>query len=316
MAKNALGRGLGALMGDIGITTQQVNEEVKLGNNSLGNSKLPRQIEVKDDGSLWIDPKLLKPNPKQPRLEFNEEKLEELSESIRVNGILQPIIIEEAGNGEFYIIAGERRTRAAKMAGLTQVPVQLRKFSEQKKLEVALIENIQRADLNPIEEALAYQNLINLGELNQEEVAKRVGKSRSAVNNTMRLLKLPEDVQHALVTGEITSGHARALLMIKNDADMRVIFNKILDNGLSVREVESLAEDYNNGGRASKKTEKKKSSVKDADVQKFEQTLRNKFGTRDVNFKGDINKGSIVIGFSSKDDFDRVYKVLLGEDDL
>ena len=315
MAKNALGKGLGALLGDSGLVkTDQgsaAQEQVKT------SSKLPSAIETRDDGSLWIDPALLKPNPKQPRTEFKQKQLEELCDSIKENGILQPIIIEDAGDGEFYIIAGERRTRAARMAGLSKVPVQLRKFDEQKKLEVALIENIQRADLNPIEEATAYYNLIQLGDLNQEEVAKRVGKSRSAVANSMRLLKLPEDIQRALSNGEISSGHARALLMVKNDADMRVMYGKIVGNGLSVREAEALADEYNNGGRAgSKKTDKKKKVEKDADVQKFEQELRNIFGTRDVNFKGDINKGSLVIGFSSRNDFDRIYEVLMGKKEL
>ena len=307
---NALGRGLEALMGDAGLTAKQVSDEVQ-----RSNSKLPNSIETREDGSLWVDPSLLKPNPKQPRIEFNQEKLQELAESIKENGILQPIIIEEAGNGEFYIIAGERRTRAARLAQLDKVPVQLRQFSEEKKLEVALIENIQRADLNPIEEAMAYYNLIQLGDLNQEEVAKRVGKSRSAVANAMRLLKLPEDIQHALVNGDISAGHAKALLMVKNDADMRVMFAKIVGNGLSVREAEKLADEYNDGGRAKRKEEKKKKNDKDADVLKFEQELRNKFGTRDVNFKGDINKGSIVIGFNSQDDFNRVYNTLLGLQD-
>ena len=199
------------------------------------------------------------------------------------------------------------------MAGLTKVPVQLRKFDEQQKLEMALIENIQRADLNPIEEATAYYNLIQMGDLNQEEVAKRVGKARATVANAIRLLKLPSDIQHALVSGQITSGHARALLMVKNDADMRVMFAKILGSGLSVREAEALAETYNGGGRAAKNTDDKKAVKKDPDVLAFEQELRNIFGTRDVSLKGDINKGSIKIGFDNRKDFDRIYEVLMSK---
>lgn len=314
MAKNALGKGLGALLGD----NPAAKEEVAVTTGGLHtatvkHTKLPSAITMEEDGSLWIDPNLLKPNPKQPRVEFNQKQLDELCESIKVNGILQPIIIEDAGDGYFYIIAGERRTRASKMAGLTKVPVQLRKFDEQQKLEMALIENIQRADLNPIEEAMAYYNLIQMGDLNQEEVAKRVGKARATVANAIRLLKLPEDIQRSIINGQITSGHARALLMVKNDADMRVMFGKILGNGLSVREAEALADEYNGGGRAAKKVEPKKSSKKDADVLQFEQELRNIFGTRDVNLKGDINKGSIVIGFDNKKDFNRIYEVLLGK---
>jgi len=312
VARNALGKGLGALLGENSAASEEV--AVSTGAAALAKkSNLPAAIEQKDDGSLWVDPALLKPNPKQPRTEFNQKQLEELCESIKVNGILQPIIIEDAGDGEFFIIAGERRTRASRMAGLKQVPVQLRKFDEQQKLEMALIENIQRADLNPIEEAMAYYNLIQMSDLNQEEVAKRVGKNRSTVANAIRLLKLPEDIQRAIVAGQITSGHARALLMVKNDADMRVMFGKIVGNGLSVREAEALADEYNDGGRAAAKKAEKKVEKKDADVLNFEQELRNIFGTRAVNLKGDINKGSIVIGFDSRKDFDRIYEVLLNK---
>ncbi|MCR4580695.1 MAG: ParB/RepB/Spo0J family partition protein [Treponema sp.] len=315
--KNALGKGLNALISENAVTEEPVigeSNQQKVKSVNGKESKLPAAISTEEDGSLWIDPNLLKPNPKQPRIEFNPKQLEELCESIKVNGILQPIIIEEADDGDFYIIAGERRTRAAKMAGLEKVPVQLRKFDEQKKLEMALIENIQRADLNPIEEAMAYYNLIQMGDLNQEEVAKRVGKARATVANAIRLLKLPEDIQHSLASGQITSGHARALLMVKNDADMRIMFGKIVGSGLSVREAEALADQYNNGGRAAKKEkEVKKNNKKDADVLNFEQELRNIFGTRDVSLKGDINKGSIVIGFDNKKDFDRIYDVLMSK---
>ena len=319
MAKNALGKGLGALLGEnpaaqeeVAVSTGTTNAGLHA--TTLKKTKLPSAIKMEEDGSMWIDPALLKPNPKQPRIEFNQKQLDELCESIKSNGILQPIIIEDAGDGQFYIIAGERRTRAARMAGLTKVPVQLRKFDEQQKLEMALIENIQRADLNPIEEATAYYNLIQMGDLNQEEVAKRVGKARATVANAIRLLKLPEDIQHALVNGQITSGHARALLMVKNDADMRVMFAKIVGNGLSVREAEALADTYNGGGRAAaKKDDDKKVQKKDPDVLAFEQELRNIFGTRDVSLKGDINKGSIIIGFDNKKDFDRIYEVLMSK---
>ena len=315
MAKNALGKGLGALLGENPAAQEEVAVSTggALHSATLKKSNLPAAIKMEDDGSMWIDPALLKPNPKQPRLEFNQRQLDELCDSIKVNGILQPIIIEDAGDGEFYIIAGERRTRAAKMAGLTKVPVQLRKFDEQQKLEMALIENIQRADLNPIEEATAYYNLIQMSDLNQEEVARRVGKARATVANAIRLLKLPDDIQQALSSGQISSGHARALLMVKNDADMRVMFNKIVESGLSVREAESLADTYNGGGRAAAKKEEKKVQKKDPDILAFEQELRNIFGTRDVSLKGDINKGSIVIGFDNKKDFDRIYEVLMSK---
>ena len=321
MAKKALGRGLGALIKENPEANEEFLISTGLGLHSVQVSKggrpanVPACIEVDSDGGLWCDVNMLKPNPKQPRIDFNPKQLEELCDSIKQNGILQPIIIEPVENkeNEFYIIAGERRTRAAKMAGLDKVPVQLRKFDDQQKLEYALIENIQRADLNPIEEATAYYNLIQMGDLSQDEVAKRVGKNRSTVANSIRLLKLPEDIKKSLATGQISSGHARALLMVKNDSDMRILFGKIIGSGLSVRECESLAEVYNNGGRAvSKKTEKKKTR-KDPDVALFEQELRNLFGVKDVNFKGDTSKGSIEIKFTSKTDFDRIYEVLIGD---
>ena len=316
MAKNGLGKGLGALLQE----NKADSEEVAVSTGgihtiSFKKTTVPSCIEVDENGGLWIDPNLLKPNPKQPRTDFNQKQLDELRESIAVNGILQPIIIEpvEGTENEFYIIAGERRTRAAKLAGLTKVPVQLRKFDEQQKLEIALIENIQRADLNPIEEASAYYNLIQMSDLSQDEVAKRVGKNRTTIANALRLLKLPDDIKKALADGKISSGHARALLMVKNDADMKVMFNKIVDSGLSVREAEALAESYNAGGRAAASKKKKAAHKKDPDIANFEQEVKNLFGVKEVNFKGTMEKGSLQINFSSKKDFNRIYEILLSK---
>ena len=200
------------------------------------------------------------------------------------------------------------------MAGLTKVPVQLRKFDEQQKLEMALIENIQRADLNPIEEATAYYNLIQMGDLSQDEVAKRVGKARATVANSIRLLRLPEDIKKALSNGQISSGHARALLMVKTDSELHILFGKIVGQGMSVREAEEEAKKLNEGSRAaSNKKTKKEQTQKDADVLSFEQELKNIFGTKSINLKGDINKGSIVIGFDTRKDFDRIYDVLMSK---
>lgn len=314
MAKNALGKGLGALLHEN--TTFSESKKLQSLSENIPNAgvKLPENITMEEDGSLWVDPTLLVPNPKQPRLEFDQKKLDELCDSIKVNGILQPIIIEDSGNGNFYIIAGERRTRAAKMAGLTKVPVQLRKFDEQQKLEMALIENIQRADLNPIEEATAYYNLIQMGDLSQDEVAKRVGKARATVANSIRLLRLPEDIKKALSNGQISSGHARALLMVKTDSELHILFGKIVGQGMSVREAEEEAKKLNEGSRAaSNKKTKIEQTQKDADVLSFEQELKNIFGTKSINLKGDINKGSIVIGFDTRKDFDRIYDVLMSK---
>ena len=318
MAKSqGLGRGLDALMGGspaAGKTNSKANAENLIKKTTTKASNIPEQITVDDNGTLWIDPKILKPNPKQPRVEFDQKALEELADSIKINGVLEPILIEQADPTTFYIIAGERRTRASLIAGVDKVPVQLRKYDDFKKLEVALIENIQRADLNPIEEAQAYYNLIQLGDLNQDEVAKRVGKNRSTVANAIRLLKLPEDMQQALVAGILTAGHARAILMVKNDADRRVLFEKIKNNGVSVREAETLAEAYNNGGRAAKKDDGKKKSVKkDADIQNFEQEIKNIFGIKNVNLKGTMEKGTLEIEYTSREDLDRIYNILLSK---
>ena len=314
MAKNALGKGLGALLHE-NTTFSESKKLQSLSENSPNASlKLPQNITMEDDGSLWVDPALLIPNPKQPRLEFDQKKLDELCDSIKVNGILQPIIIEDSGNGNFYIIAGERRTRAAKMAGLTKVPVQLRKFDEQQKLEMALIENIQRADLNPIEEATAYYNVIQMGDLSQDEFVIRVVKACETGADSSRLLRLPEDIKKALSNGQISSGHARALLMVKTDSELHILFGKIVGQGMSVREAEEEAKKLNEGSRAaSNKKPKKELAQKDADVLNFEQELKNIFGTKSINLKGDINKCSIVIGFDTRKDFDRIYDVLMSK---
>ena len=308
-----MGRGLDALMGSSSNANLTTNKEDKTENtkSSVETSyDLPKGVEADKDGALWIDPSLLKPNPKQPRTEFDTKALDELADSIREHGIVQPIIIEPADEGTFYIIAGERRTRAAKIAGLEKVPVQIRKYDEQKKLEVALIENIQRADLNPIEEALGYYNIMQMGDLSQEEVSKRVGKKRSTIANSLRLLKLPQDMQKSLIDGQITAGHARAILSVVNIAEQRILFGKIVGSGLSVRQAEEMASDYNNGGRAAPKKSTKKAAKRDPDIVEIEQKFIEVFGTK-VVLKGSIEKGSIQIDYFSKADLDRLYNVIV-----
>ncbi len=311
-----LGRGLDALIGNKNPSKEENNslENTEVQGNasqtSLQNAVIPSGIEVDENGGLWANPVLLVPNPHQPRKEFNQKDLEELADSVRENGVIEPILIEKADDGKFFIIAGERRTRAAKIAGLEKVPVQIRKYDEVKKLEVALIENIQRADLNPIEEAQAYYNLMQLGDFGQEEVARRVGKKRPTVANAIRLLKLPEDMQKSLIDGQISAGHARALLQVANSADQRILFGKIIGSGMSVRDAEELAKTYNNGGRAAGKKEKKKTEKKDPDVVAIEQKFIEVFGTK-VTLKGTLEKGSIQIDYFSKEDLDRLYNVVV-----
>lgn len=272
-------------------------------------SNLPKGITSDENGTLWLDINLLKPNPRQPRQYFNEEDLAELTESVKSEGVLQAITVEDAGDGTFYIIAGERRTRAAKAAGLEKVPVQLRKFSDVRKLEVALIENIQRTDLNPVEEAQAYYKLMELSGITQEEVAKRVGKNRSTVANCLRLLKLPEDMQRALIEGTLTSGHARALLSVENQTEQRILFGKIQGQGLSVRQAESYAHELNEKTNSLKPTNKK-FSTRDPNYVELENKLIETLGTK-VNLKGNFNKGSIEIKYFSSEDLDRIFNLIV-----
>ncbi len=273
-------------------------------------TSLPEGITADENGTLWVNPLLLKPNPRQPRQFFDEAKLAELTESVRQEGVLSPIIIEDANDGTFFIIAGERRTRAARAAGLEKVPVQLRKYSEERKLEVALIENIQREDLNPVEEAQAYYKLMEISGITQEQVAQRVGKDRSTVANCLRLLKLPEDMQRSLAQGSLTSGHARALLSVVNPTDQRILFGKIVGQGMSVRQAEQIAQEYN-GKKSAKITDSNalKKDNRDPNFIEIEHKLIETLGTK-VQMKGNFDKGSITIDYFSKDDFEKIYNII------
>ena len=307
MAKTSgLGRGLGALL-----------EDSDLGQNAHTGGGTGDSAESGGAGSeLFINPSLLKPNPHQPRQEFDEEALKELADSIREHGIIQPIIAEDAGDGTYYIIAGERRTRAARLAGLSKVPVIIKKFSDGRKLEIALIENIPRENLNPVEEAQAYHRLMALGNLSQEEAAARVGKNRSTVANALRLLKLPEDMLSSLSQGQITPGHARAILSVLNPADQRILFGRVVGNALSVRDTERMAGELNGGSRAGGEAGKKKKEkgsdsevLKDIEVRNIEQKFIDALGTK-VSMKGTLVRGTIEISYFSRDDLERIYEII------
>lgn len=317
MAKHqGLGKGLGALMQEADLSEEISENGVQLKENAPSVSlNLPAGISSDENGTLWVDPALLKPNPRQPRTYFDDEKLAELTESVRNEGILSPVIIEDANDGTFFIIAGERRTRAAKAAGLKKIPVQLRKYSEQRKLEVALIENIQRTDLNALEEAQAYYDLMELGNLTQDQVAERVGKNRSTVANCLRLLKLPEDIQKALVTDSISSGHARAILSLENDSDKRILFGKIIGQGLSVRQSENIAKEMKSGISSVAKTDLKPEPKKDPNLAALEQKLIERLGTK-VQLKGGFSKGTISINYFSSEDLDRIFNLIVPDASL
>lgn len=312
--KKGLGKGLGALMSDSPVDEVKevvVKSEKKVSSAKSSAISYPAGISVDSNGTLWVDPKKLKPNPYQPRKTFSEEELNELADSIREHGVLQPITIEDAEDGMFFIIAGERRTRASLIAGIEKVPVQLKKYSSEKKLEIALIENIQRADLNAIEEAKAYYKLMELSALTQEEVAKRVGKQRSSVANALRLLKLPEDMQESLVNGQISAGHARAILSVENPSNQRTLFGKIVGETLSVRRAEEIAKNLNDGRVVNKsKTSASSEDKRDPDVVALEQKFISTLGTK-VSMKGNLNRGALVIEYFSRADLDRIYEILV-----
>lgn len=330
MAKGGLGKGLDALLpqaeSEAGISLRAetaasagIEPSGKKAGQDRSASGFKGTVRPAESGAptgngtdVFVAVDLLQPNPHQPRREFDEDALKELAESIKEHGIIQPVLVEKAEGGFYYIIAGERRTRAARMAGLKEIPVRIQKFSDTKKLEVALIENIQREDLNPLEEAKAYYKLMELGNLNQEETARRVGKNRSTVANALRLLKLPEDMQNALSAGTLSAGHARAILSV-NDSSSRVkLFKRIIEDGISVREAEELAAEMNKGNKASAKNPPNPADKRDADYVFLEQNLIEKLGTK-VSLKGNFERGSITIDYFSREDLDRLYNIFFAE---
>jgi len=253
----------------------------------------------------------VEPNPDQPRKDFDEAALEELAASIKEQGVLQPLLVEGWAGG-YRIVAGERRWRAAQKAGLTEVPVLVRSFTDESRMEIALIENIQRSDLTALEEARAYRNLMEAFNLTQDEVSKKVGKQRSTVANALRLLKLPEDMQQALDRGSLTPGHARAVLSVTLPEGQKTLFQMILAEELSVREAEDRAQKLNAGGSpVPAKPAVPAPARRLPEIADLEQRFIERLGTK-VTIKGDAKKGKIEIVYHSADDLDRLYEVLGG----
>lgn len=245
----------------------------------------------------------VEPNINQPRKQFDEDALLELSESVKQYGILQPLLVSD--KKDYYeIIAGERRWRAAKLAGLKEVPVIVKEFSEQELVEISLIENIQREDLNPVEEAKAYKRLIDEFNLKQDEVADRVGKSRTAVTNSMRLLKLTDKVQQMLIDEMITAGHARAILAISDKEKQETVAMKVFDEKLSVRETESLVKRMLEPPKTEKKS--KFTTAEDAIYESLEEKMKSIMGTRVQIHRKKKDKGKIEIEYYSKDELERI----------
>ncbi|MCG8388033.1 MAG: ParB/RepB/Spo0J family partition protein [Cytophagales bacterium] len=288
--KNALGRGLGALLED----SPSMDKNIPLSEPQVGstNEIALSEIEV---------------NPFQPRTHFDEEALGELADSIKVQGIIQPITVRKLAKNKYQLISGERRYQASKLAGIDAIPAYVRTADDQQMLEMALIENIQRENLNAIEIALSYQRLLSECELKQEELGDRVGKNRTTVNNYLRLLKLPPDIQAALRDKRISMGHARALINIEN-VDLQLdIFKKIIEQDLSVRKVEELVRSMGQKPKEVKKVEETPGAGKEiADLQV---KLASHFGTR-VQVKSDGKKGEIKIPFLSVEDLNRILDIL------
>jgi ParB family chromosome partitioning protein len=300
VAKNRLGKGLEAL--------------IPLEDN------LPERIlhaSIQADslrGEIFLPLDKISANPNQPRKHFDEASLQELANSIKEHGVIQPIIVEADGNGSYIIVAGERRSRAAKIAGLTEIPALIRDYSDEKRMEVALIENVQRADLNPVEEAQAYKNLMDFTGLSQDEVAAKVGKNRSTVANALRLLKLPVKMQDQLKEGNISSGHARAILSITNPENQKILFDEIVSKGISVREAEKLASNLNKGFAESSSKEKDfVPQRQDPDLVLMEQKFIEALGTK-VSIQGDLKKGFIKIDYYSMEDLDRLHSIFVDKE--
>ncbi len=291
--KTGLGKGLRALLDDSDmpeVERQQISNE----NPSLGSISTIKisQIEV---------------NPFQPRTEFDPEALQDLSDSIKLQGLIQPITVRQSGQNSYQLISGERRLRASKLAGLTEIPAYVRTANDQQMLEMALIENIQRENLNAIEVALSFQRMIDECNLKQEELGDRVSKNRSTVTNYLRLLKLPPAIQAAIRDKEISMGHARALISVEDPVKQLYIFQEIIKNGLSVRKVEELVREVQKPGKTGK--------VQKADgisfqYMKIQDDLASKFSTRVKLKLRDKGTGSIEIAFMSDDDLNRILEML------
>lgn len=326
MSEKGLGRGLDSLLGGTsyedfnsqetspwGTTEEKFSQDSQSNQDSQGSQSSQSSQVVRE-----VDIEKVSANPDQPRKEFDENSILELSESIKEKGILQPILVEETAEGNFFIIAGERRYRASKQAKLDKIPVIVKEFAnEQERLEVALIENIQRENLSPIEEAEAYKALMELGTLSQENVAKKVGKKRSTVANALRLLKLPKHIQKTISDGDLSPGHARAILSVLNPADQELLYNKIITNNLSVRDAEKFSQDLNNGDKSFTEEKKKpapKAQQLSPELAEIEQKFINTFGTK-VQIKGNLKAGKVEIYYYSQDDLDKVYDTIIGEDD-
>tara|TARA_Y100001934_G_C12370875_1_gene786255 strand:+ start:1793 stop:2773 length:981 start_codon:yes stop_codon:yes gene_type:complete len=308
--KTGLGRGLSALIPD-----SQQNEE-----NYVEDKMQTNQESTSDLNILTVNTDNIKPNPNQPRTEFNEQEISELASSIKEHGILQPLLVSDQKNGTFQLIAGERRWRAAKIANLEKIPVLVKETNPQELLELALIENIQRADLSALEEATAYRKLANDFNLTQQEIADRVGKSRTTITNILRLLELPATIQESLTSAEITEGHARALLGLDTHEDMINVLNLIIDGNLNVRQTENIVKNQRDHKNP---TEIENTLTKDPsieletmppDIKHISVTLQRLFGTKVTVQRAKDGSGTLTIHFYSEEEYEGILSRLIEEE--
>lgn len=275
---------------------------------------IPGAEKAEKAGGVEIELDRISMNPYQPRETVDEDKLQELVSSVRVHGILQPIVVRSKAGGNYELVAGERRYRAATAAGLTTIPAVVRELTDEQSLQVALIENLQREDINPVEAAIAYKRLGDEFGLSQEDMAFGLGKSRSAIANTLRLLNLPEEIKSHVRAGRLSEGHARAILSLGEENDQKELARRILDAGLSVREAEFLARNWSSAqSRSGQPNVSRETSpaAQDPNIPAIEATLREIYGTK-VRLLVNKDRGRIEIEFYSEDDLERILNLLTG----
>lgn len=330
--KHGLGRGISSLFGSDFSLDEQVDSIInkttseKKADNSIKEEKLSKKVakpsmsipvaDKKEDSdalkAINVPITSVSPNPNQPRKSFNPDSISELAESIKSQGIIQPLLVEEIVPGKYSIIAGERRFKAAQEAGLKKIPVIVRQLTELERIQMSLIENIQRENLNPIEEATAYQYLMQRSGMTQEEVSEKVGKSRSTIANSIRLLGLNDEIKDDIISGNITAGHARAILSLVNPSDQILLRDKIVNGDLSVRDAEKLADEYNKGHKF---IQKKGSKEEDPEVSEVVEKFVSAFGAR-CDITGTLTKGKLTIRFRSQQDLERIYGLITGGEEL
>jgi ParB family chromosome partitioning protein len=309
-AKRGLGKGLGAFFGEEvvqEVVKEQTGEIKEISEKENEDSQIQKNDIEEESGEIFVKISKIEPNREQPRKDFKEEQLQELADSIRQYGVLQPLLVQKRGD-LYEIIAGERRWRAAKLAGIKEVPVVIREYGKQQAMEIALIENVQREDLNPIEEAVAYQRLMQEFHLKQEEIAERVSKNRSTITNSMRLLNLVPKVQQMLMEGLLTSGHARALLAIQDEESQLKLAEKIIQDHLSVREVEKAVKAI--GKVPKEKKKEKEDEALELIFKNLEDRMKMVVGTKVNISRKDRSKGKIEIEYYSEAELERIVELI------